>query len=111
MGDFWKRHSKTKLKRVRMRHYANDIILLYRLTEKIITDPACIAGSAVYSLTVVKVDCGGERREVKVLEDISRNREEAYRIFDIVNRGLVTPCTAAEVVGDIIGALSFPSCD
>ncbi len=94
---------KIKLKKVAVKRYVGDIILLYRLTEERIIFMRGGYGDEFYSLSVTKIDCGGRRREVKHLRDISRDRAEAEMIFKIVSRALVTPCTAAEIVGDLIG--------
>ena len=94
---------KIKLKRVAVKRYVGDIILLYRLTEERIVCLRGGYGDEYYSLSVTKIDCRGQRREVKHLCDISRDRAEAERIFRTVSRALVTPCTVAEIVGDMIG--------
>lgn len=76
-----------------------DIILLYRLSEE--EDRTFPALSVAYALTVTKIDCGGRRREIKYISDISRNRSEAERIFNLVSRGRVTPMCLEEVLDEI----------
>lgn len=103
MRESIKHTRKIKLRKVAVKRYVGDIILLYRLTEE---RTVCLRGGygdEFYSLSVTKIDCGGERREIKHLRDISRDRAEAERIFKIVSRALVTPCTVAEIVSDLIG--------
>ena len=98
-----KRTSAKKLtarqRRVSLRYAGGDMILIYRLTRK---DFKC-GHAFLYSLTVTQIGCGGEKRETVTLSDISRNEQEALYIFDTVSRGAVTPCTAAEIVSDLIG--------
>ncbi len=90
--------------RISVRCYGKDIILIYRLTfVNAADDEKNIGDGKVFSLTVTKICCGGERREVTHLHDISRRADDALRIFELVSRGLVTPCSAAEIVADIIG--------
>ena len=95
-----KRHGSGGVIRTAMKRAAGDIILLYRLTEEA-AGPGGFPGEAMYSLSVTKVDCGGTRREVRCLPDITRSRAEAERIFDLISRGMVTPCTLDEVVSDL----------
>ena len=85
--------------RTSIKRAAGDIILLYRLTQ----DPVQteLTSQSQYSLTVTKVDCGGTRREVRCLPDLTRNRMEAEQIYELISRGLVTPCTLDEVIDDL----------
>ena len=89
---------KAILKRLVVKRPYNDVILLYRLFCDRYS-----RGSRVYSLTVTKIDCKGQRREVCCIRDIARDPYDAARIFYIVSRGLVTPMNAREIVSDIIG--------
>ncbi len=86
---------RTTTKRV-----AGDIILLYHLTEDPLP-PNQFSHTAKYSLNITKVDCGGTRKEECHLPDITRNHAEAEQIFDIISRGMVTPCAAHDVISDL----------
>ena len=88
--------------RTSIKRAAGDIILLYRLTqEPLDSGPASKPQQSKYSLTVTKVDCGGTRREVRCLPDLTRSRTEAEQIYELLSRGLVTPCTLDEVIDDL----------
>ena len=86
--------------RKKTKRSAGDILLLYHLTE-VPLPPNKFHHTAKYSLNITKVDCGGTRKEECNLPDISRNQEEAVHIFDIISRGLVTPCSAPDVISDL----------
>ncbi len=86
--------------RATMKRVGADAILLYRLTEEPV--PGESRKGKSYSLTVTKIDHGGDRRQVEHLHDISRSRGEALRIYTLVSRGTVFPSTAAEIVSDLI---------
>lgn len=88
-----------KIIRMAIKRAGTDIILLYRLTKECAADGL---SPYVYSVTVTKVDCGGSSREVRRVNDISRSLAEANRIFTLISRGCVTPCCAAEVIGDLL---------
>lgn len=103
MGEYIKHTRKIKLRKVAVKRYVGDVILLYRLTEERTFYLRGGYGDEFYSLSVTKIDCGGNRREVKHLRDITRDRAEAERIFKTVSRALVTPCTFCEIVSDLIG--------
>jgi len=79
---------------------AGDIILLYHLTEDPLP-PNPFNHTAKYSLNIAKIDCGGARKEECHLPDITRNHAEAEQIFDIISRGMVTPCAVHDVVSDL----------
>lgn len=67
-------HSENKLQgviRMSIKRAAGDIILLYRLTEEPLP-PNPLQHTAMYSLTVTKIDAGGTRREVRNLPDLTR---------------------------------------
>ena len=85
--------------RITVKRDEGDIILLYRLSEE--EDRAFPAFSTAYAITVTKIDCGGRRREIKHISDISRNRGEAERIFNMISRGRVTPMCLEEVLDEI----------
>ncbi len=85
--------------RTSIKRAAGDIILLYRLTQEPVQ--AEHTAESQYSLTVTKVDCGGTRREVRCLPDLTRNRTEAEQIYELISRGLVTPCTLDEIIDDL----------
>lgn len=87
--------------RMTVKRACGDIILLYRLCREAVTEENGHRAD-VFSLSVTKVDCGGTRREVQHLTDIARTRGEADRIFELVSRGLVTPCTVYEIVSELI---------
>lgn len=88
--------------RTSIKRAAGDIILLYRLTqEPIHGEHASQPQQSQYTLTVTKVDCGGTRREVRHLPDLTRNRTEAEQIYELLSKGLVTPCTLDEVIDDL----------
>ncbi len=76
-----------------------DIILLYRLSEE--EDRTFPSMTVAYALTVTKIDCGGRRREIKYISDISRSRGEAERIFNLISRGRVTPMCLEEVLDEL----------
>lgn len=86
-------------RRVSLKHAGGDMILIYRLTEE--SFPC--RRQSIYSLSVTQICSGGEKRECVVLSDISRSRDDADYIFDMISRGAVTPLTAAEIVSDLIG--------
>ena len=91
---------KSRQRRVTLRYGGSDMILIYRLTG----EPAkCRCSQTAYSLTITQIYCRGEKREFIQLDDISRSEDEALYIFDMVSRGAVTPCTASEIVSDLIG--------
>lgn len=79
---------------------AGDIILLYHLTEDPLP-PNRFSHKAKYSLDITKVDCGGTRKEECHLPDISRDYAQAEHIFDIISRGMVTPCAIHDVISDL----------
>ncbi len=85
--------------RMTVKRDEGDIILLYRLSEE--EDSTFPAFSCAYAITVTKIDCGGRRREIKYISDISRNKAEAERIFGMISRGRVTPMCLEEVLDDI----------
>ncbi len=85
--------------RITVKRDEGDIILLYRLSEE--EDRSFPAFSTAYAITVTKIDCGGRRREIKYISDISRNRSEAERIFSMISRGRVTPMCLEEVLDEI----------
>ena len=86
-------------RRVSLKHAGGDMILIYRLTE----EAAHCKCRSYYSLSVTRIYSRGEERETVSLADISRSREGADYIFDMISRGAVTPLTAAEIVSDLIG--------
>ena len=90
-----KAHRRRK-RRLVIKRPVGDTLLLYRLfcEER--------KGRRFYSISVTKADCGGTRRETKLLRDVTSKREDAYRIFDAVSRGLVTPMCADETVADLL---------
>lgn len=87
--------------RLSIKHLAGDIILLYRLTEEKLSYGSSLY-STVFSISVTKIDCGGRRREVSRVCDISRNEAEALKIFRLISRGRVTPCCLHEIMEDIL---------
>ncbi len=88
-------------KRLSIKRLNGDTLLLYRLTVE--KDACCqVEYRTVYSLSVTKIDCGGKHREVGRAYDISRNEKEAYRIFNLISRGRVTPCCLGEIVEELI---------
>ena len=98
-----KRHSakeqSVRQRRVSLRYAGGDMILIYRLTE----ETAPCRRQRIYSLSVTQISQRGENRESVFLYDVSRKRNEADYIFDMISRGAVTPLTAAEIVSDLIG--------
>lgn len=78
-----------------------DIILIYRLTEQPLP-PNRFRHEGIYTLTVTKISGGGKDREVCNLPDVTRSRREAEHIFDLISRGLVTPCTLEEIIEDFM---------
>lgn len=85
------------VKRV-VKRYIGDIILIYRLFETKEEE------TYIYSLEIVKVSLGGTSIEKKYFYDISRSRKEGEQVFNTFSRALVPPCTASEILGDILGA-------
>lgn len=96
------RKKEKSVKRLSIKRLEGDIILLYRLIEDRLNCKSTLFGS-VYSISVTKIDCGGKRREVKRVYDVTRNETEAERIFSMVSRGRVTPCCLLETIEDLIG--------
>ena len=90
--------SRARLKRLIVKRPYTDTLLLYRLFCE-----GRRLSQRVYSITVTKIDCRGQQREVCCIRDIARDPYDAARIFYIVSRGLVTPMNAREIVSDIIG--------
>lgn len=86
---------RTTIKRV-----AGDIVLLYHLTEDPLP-PNQFNQTAKYSLNITKIDYGGTRKEECHLPDITRNYAEAEQIFDIISKGMVTPCAVHDVISDL----------
>lgn len=103
MGKLRNSRNNKRQRRVRLRHLSGDILILYKLEEEKVCANQGLHYDITYSITVTKIDCGGSRREVERLFDVTRDEEEALRIFDIISRCLVTPCTAGEIVSDLIG--------
>ena len=95
------RKKDTSIKRLSIKHLEGDIILLYRLIEDRPNQKSTLFGT-VYSISVTKIDCGGRRREVKRVYDVTRNESEAQRIFALISRGRVTPCCLLETIEDLI---------
>ncbi|MCI8472398.1 MAG: hypothetical protein HFE65_04775 [Clostridiales bacterium] len=93
-------HQHHGIIRTTTKRVAGDIILLYHLTEDPLP-PNQFSHTAKYSLNITKVDCGGTRKEECHLPDITRNHAEAEQIFDIISKGMVTPCTVHDVISDL----------
>ena len=93
-------HQHHGIIRTTTKRVAGDIILLYHLTEDPLP-PNQFSHTAKYSLNITKVDCGGTRNEECHLPDITRNHAEAEQIFDIISKGMVTPCTVHDVISDL----------
>lgn len=91
------RYQKTV--KITVKRDSDDIILLYRLSEE--KDNLYPNFNCAYSITVTKIDCGGKRREIKHISDISRNIAEAERIFKLISRGRVTPMCLEEVLDEL----------
>ena len=70
----------------------------YRLTYRLIGIP-CRRGIS-YSLSV-KIESEDGADEAAV-HDIARSRADADRLFHAVADGLVTPCTLADVLEDLL---------
>jgi len=58
--------------------------------------------SLIECLPCSKIDCGGRRREVSRVYDISRSEAEALRLFRLISRGRVTPCCLHEMVEELM---------
>lgn len=93
------KNKETGVIKISIRRAGGDIILLYRLTKEFAEDTLT---RFQYTLTVTKVDNGGTRREVRRLPDISRSRNEAERLFNLISRACVMPSNADEVVSELI---------
>lgn len=89
------------VKRLSIKHLEGDVILLYRLIEDKLPYKSALFGS-VYSISVTKIDCGGKKREVRRVYDVTRCETEAERIFSLISRGRVTPCCLLETIEDLI---------
>ena len=59
-------------------------------------------GQNIYSIFLSVYDTGEKSYEEKLIYDVSRNRDEADRIFNLISHGLVTPMTACDVVSDLL---------
>ena len=83
-------------------------------TEIIGTGTATVGGEAVvyilsentvarcYGIAVSKLGADGTATETAYFSDVTVDRNEAERIFDLVRRGTVTPCVLGEVIEDLI---------
>ncbi len=86
-------HDKTELCFIRTT--VESLVLTYRLFEEWHAD----TGNAIYSLNVTADDiCGYDEESVPF---ISHSKEEAERIFEILCRGCVTPCTLCDILDDM----------
>ena len=95
---------RMRKRRVSLKYPDIDIILIYRLYESPPKEnPESDVTQSVFSLTVTKISCRDEEKESVSLHDIARNEKDALYIFDKLSRCTVTPCTAAEIVSDLIG--------
>lgn len=101
MSELNGRREGQRVIRRAMKRALADIILIYRLTEHPLP-PNRFRHEGIYTLTVTKISCGGKDREVCSLPDVTRSRREAEQIFDLISRGLVTPCTLEEVIEDLM---------
>lgn len=45
----------------------------------------------------------GNPSDFRIVDDITRDRTEAYKLFALIVNGGVTPCTLVDVLQDIIG--------
>jgi len=104
--NIFRQRRAVRLRRVSLKHSINDIILVYRLvSERRVSVSQGIKAEEIYSMSITKISDGGKAREVKYLRDITRNEEVAKQLFKKVSRGCVTPCTAEEIVADLIGCI------
>lgn len=89
---------KSKTIRLSIKHYLQDIFLIYRLMAEEAENEEYI-----FSLSITQISGSPQKRAFKLLFDISRNRDEATEIFKIFSRGLVPPQTADEIISDMLG--------
>lgn len=64
-------------------------------------------GQNVYSIFLSVYDSGTGNYEEKTIYDVTRNRDNAEKIFSLVSRGLVTPMTACDVISDLLTELDI----
>ena len=70
----------------------------YRLTYRLEEIP--LRRGVSYAIAVrIDTDNGTEDAAV---HDVSRNRAEAKALFHVIVKGLVTPCTLADVLEDLL---------
>ncbi len=72
----------------------------YRLTYSLYRSAFSVDGEHIYSLSVRIRDLFSE--ETAFAYDVSRQRGRALRLFELVSRGLVTPCTLYDVLEDLL---------
>ncbi len=70
------------------------------VTYMLFESPFQIDGRHIYSIAVeTHSDCGDDTVSVC---DVSRNKEEAMKLLDILVNGMVTSCTLYEILEDIL---------
>lgn len=86
----------------------SDILLVYRLLRSLDTTGEAPVSQKdkrvyVYSLSVVMIS--GGNREEEYIYDISRNQDEAKKIFRLLSENTVTPCCVYEVLDDYFASV------
>lgn len=101
------RHKKgPRTVKMTVRWAGRDVLLLYRLYRE--TSPSCekdVGDGNIYSLCVTMVQERGSLITEEDVRDIARSMADADKIYRLVSRGLVTPETVSEIVGDIISTI------
>ena len=77
----------------------SDLTLTYSLTSE---ERDCNGPEPVKMYAISVSACCGSNREESCIEDVSRDCEEAGRIFDIISENLVTPETLEYILEEII---------
>ena len=100
-----KRMIKKETVRCTVKNYVRDSIIVYRLVRSQEFD-ADIAGeefsTVYYSISIIRLGSDGTRDE-KTLNDISRDCDDAFDIYDKFTRGTVPPEVADEIMDDLLG--------
>lgn len=87
----------------------SEILLVYRLLrsldladgEKLVTKDK---RQYIYSLSIVMIS-GSDKREEEYIYDISRERDEARKMFRLLSENTVTPCTVYEVLDEYLASV------
>ena len=72
----------------------------YHLSYTLYRTDFTVGGGHAYSLAVTVESASG--RETAFAGDITRKRSRALKLFALISRGLVTPCTLFDVLEDML---------